>query len=207
MNSKNQIIPKWGIKRYMLRGCKSFELIDPKMRISLPTSRKISSKKYGPILKQLKKVGKIQCFHCIHLKSGQCPFTRDMIQEKQLSYKKKKVKCYHCNSKILNFQEYLLRYKNEKYVCKDCETSNNLGILKERLKKLLKPNWVEIFHVFFMLLFMIGEITVTIVKTVKGEPNTLIIIFALIITPVLLYSVISSFKERKLKKRRLKELE
>ena len=59
MNAKNSIIPKWGINRYQLRGCKSFEFTDPAMRISHPISKPFAPSEWRGIAKNFRIIGKI----------------------------------------------------------------------------------------------------------------------------------------------------
>ena len=206
-NSKVKIIPESGINRYHMRGCNSFEFKDPTMQISLPASQTISLKEMHQIGKKFRKIGKVHCYQCKYLDSGQCQYSRNYIREMELSYKREKVKCYYCNSKTRNFYEYLLNYRNGKYICADCERAKKQGTLKEKLQKELKPNWADILEVGIGTLALTVPMIGAIISWINGEkPDSwlLFISLAALFGAFIAFTIID--KERKKKKLRLNEL-
>ena len=209
MGSKDKIFPKWGIDRYKLTGCTSFEFKDPEWLGLLPTSSNLSKQEYRNLRILLKKLGKVKCYHCKHLDSGQCLYSRQMIQEREIRYKKtkKNIRCYYCNWKIMLFQEFLLNYQDEIYVCTTCSQAKEFGTLKEKLEanlklelySLLKGIIGSIFGLLPLMVFVLSEIN-------KESPRYWAVLVCLFPILGLIMFLLFTNKKRRTKKQRLKEL-
>ncbi|MHA1745113.1 MAG: hypothetical protein ACTSWW_03870 [Promethearchaeota archaeon] len=209
MGSKDKKFPKWGTDRYKLTGCTSFEFKDPEWLGLLPTSSNLSKQEYRNLRILLKKLGKVKCYNCKHLDSGQCLYSRQMIQEREIRYKKtkKKIRCYYCNWNIMLFQEFLLNYQDGIYVCPTCSQAKEVGTLKEKLEdnlkmelySLLKGMLGSIFGVLPLLVFVLSEIN-------EESPRYWAVIVCLFPIFGLIMFLLFTNTKRRMKKKRLNEL-
>ena len=153
MNQFSKIIPKWGKNIYSFWGCESLEYEDPeKEKIIQPLKSEPKKLSFKQLL-AFRKFNKIVCMDCKHYTSGQCPFSKEEIEQNAKKYKTMNPKCNVCDMP-LTFHHLLLRKNSQETLCTMCEEAKINGTLEEKQKKEKKFKIGNIFQLIILIFAM-----------------------------------------------------
>ena len=146
MNQFSKIYPKWGKKGYNLWGCESLKYQDPEIdRIA----QSFGSYPKKITFKQIRKLKGIACRGCTHYITGQCPYSKEEIEQLVKKFKLLKPKCSVC-SLPLSFHYFLFERNSPEQLCIICLEAKINGTLEERKKKTKRSKMPEILQLICM---------------------------------------------------------
>jgi len=198
MNQYSKITPKWGKNIYGLWSCEFLEYDDPEMEKIVQPLRSDPKKVSMKQMFKFRKLNIIACMDCKHYLSGQCPFSKEEIEQASKKYKNVKPKCSNC-SLPLTFHQFLLQNFSYEKLCVTCKEAKINGTLEEKQKKQKKTSKLFICELIIMLILMVFTFVEVLLDGVFDWGDYLFYgCIGLMVIVLLSYKIIKKRKKKKI---------